>query len=218
MDGHSGDNFRFSFIGDEIIDAAQLLKVDLLSRRWVHNAADAFRLREANGVIDGIERDFELHDDGVRFEQERGRGIDVFGRKRIVRAFDDNDAILAAGFDEDGSDAARYSFGDAHVGCVDALRLKIPDGCRAEEVAADLCDHGDGRSEEHTSEGLVGTLAAKAEVEFFAEDGFAGAGKYVIERGEVHVGAAYHGNEGLLRHVRSWSARANYIGRLPRSA
>src|SRR4029077_5810803 len=135
MDGHSRNDFSLSFVGDEIIDAAQLLEVNVLSGSGVHDAADALRLRKADSVVDSIERDFELHNDGVGFEQECGRGIHVIGRERIVRTFDDNDAILAAGLDKNGSDAARYTFGDADVAGVDALRLKIVDGCRTEEVA-----------------------------------------------------------------------------------
>ncbi len=127
-------------------------------------------------------------------------GIDVFWGEGVVCAFDNDNAILAAWFDENWRDAAGDSFGDADVAGVDALRLKIFDGGGAEEIAADFCDHGDGRAAEPRGYGLVGAFAAKAQVEFFAEDGFAGAREDVVESGEVHVGAAYNGDEGLFRH------------------
>jgi hypothetical protein len=141
-----------------------------------------------------------LHHDGIGLAQKRGGGIDVFGRERVVRAFYDDDAILAAGLDEDWRDAAGDSFRDADVAGVDALRLEIFDGGRAEEIAADFCNHGDGRAAEPRGYSLICSFAAEAEIEFFAEDGFAGAREDVVESGEVHVGAAYNGDEGLFGH------------------
>src|SRR5229473_3162870 len=47
---------------------------------------------------------------------------------------------------------------------------------------------------------LIGSFAAKTKVKFLAEDRLARPRKHVIERGEIHVGAAHHGNEGLLGH------------------
>ena len=107
---------------------------------------------------------------------------------------------MAAGLDENWSDAAGDSFGDADVAGVDALGLKIFDGSGTEEVAADFGDHGDRRPAQASGDGLVGAFAAEAQVEFFAEDGFAGAGEDVVEGGEVNVGAAYDGDEGLFGH------------------
>ncbi len=138
-------------------------------------------------------------------------------REEIVRAFDNDDAILAARLDEDGSDAARNSFRDADVARVNSLGLKIFDGCGAEEIAADFRDHGYRGAAQASGDRLVCAFAAEAEVEFFAEDGFARARKDVIECCEVHIGAAYDRNERLLRHFSSCGSRANYIGSLRRS-
>ncbi len=182
-----------------------MLEVYLLRWRGIYDAADAFGFGEADGVIDGAERNFELHHDGVGFAEQRSGGIDVFGGERIVRAFDDDDAVLATGLDKDWCDAAGDSFRDADMAGVNALRLEIFDGSGTEEVAADFGDHGDIRPAEACGDGLVGAFAAKAQVEFFAEDGFAWAGEDVVKGGEVNVGAAYYGDEGLFGHVADYS-------------
>jgi hypothetical protein len=86
------------------------------------------------------------------------------------------------------------------VAGVDALGLKIFDRGGAEEVAADFGDHGDLRDAETGGDGLVGAFATEAEIEFSAEDGFARAWENVVEGGEVYVGAADDGDEGLFGH------------------
>jgi hypothetical protein len=52
---------------------------------------------------------------------------------------------------------------------------------------------------------LIRTFAAESEIELLAEDGFARAGKHVVECGEVHVGAAHNGNQRWLGHRYSFS-------------
>src|SRR5580700_4685691 len=203
MNRHAGDKLRLRFVGDEIIGGAQLLQIRLLSRGWIHNAADAFGFCETHRVIDGAKWNLELHHDGVCFRKKRGGGIDVLRRKGVVRAFYYDDAILAVGINKNWGDAACYTFCDAHLACVDALRFKVFYCGGAEQVAANFRDHRNRRAGQSSSDSLIGALAAKAQVKFFAEDGFARPRKHVIERGEVHVGAAYDCNEGLLRHPRS---------------
>ena len=177
-----------------------MLEVHWLGRGGIYDAADAFGFGEADGVINSVKRDFKLHDDGVGFAQKGSGGIDVFRGEGVICALHDDDPILAAGFDENRGDATGDSFGDADVARVDALGLEILDGGRAEEVAAHFCDHGYRRAAQTRGDCLVRAFAAKAEIEFFAEDGFAGAGEDVVESGEVHVGAAYDGDEGLFGH------------------
>ncbi len=200
MDRHAGDEFRFGLVGNEIVGAGELIEIDLLRGSGVDDAADAFGFGEADGVIDGAKRNFELHDDSVGFAKEWRGGVNVFRREEIVRAFHDDDAILAAWLDEDGSDAAGNAFGNANVAGVNSLGLKIFDRGRAEEVAAYFGNHSNRSAAEASGYGLVRAFAAKAEVEFFAKDSFAGTREDVVERGEVNVGAADNGDEGLFGH------------------
>ena len=86
------------------------------------------------------------------------------------------------------------------------MRFEIPDRGRAEEITSDFRDHAHVRAADARGHCLIGALAAKAEVELFPEDGFARARKYIVERGEVHVGAAHNGNKGWLGHHQSFSS------------
>jgi len=194
--------FGFGFVGNEVGSGAELGEVDRRGGSGIDDAGDAVGGGELHGVVDGGERDFELQDDGGGLLEKRGGGVDVGGRERVVGAFDDDDAILAAGFDEDGCDAGGDAVGDADVGGVNAERFEILDGGGAEQVGANFGDHGDACATKFGGDGLVGAFAAEAEVEFLAEDGFAGTRETVVEGGEVDVGGAHDGDEGWSRHGR----------------
>jgi len=79
---------------------------------------------------------------------------------------------------------------DTDVGRIDAVRLKVPDRCRAEKILADFGDHVDLSAAQTRRHSLIGAFAAEAEIEPVAKDRLAGFWKFVRERDEIDVGTA----------------------------
>src|SRR5436309_22733 len=118
----------------------------------------------------------------------------------VIGALDHPDAILAGTLYEDGRDTAGDSGRDLHVGDVDAARREVFNGGGSEEIVADAGDHGGLGAAETRRDGLVGALAAEAEAEFTAENGFTGARKLVGVSDKIDVGAADHHDPGRASH------------------
>ena len=187
---HTGERLGFGFVGNDVIGVGGLGEIEWLARSGIQDRADAVEAGEAQCVIDGNERDFELEHDAIRGAEQVGGGVDIGRQEAVVGAFDDQDAVLAGAIDENRRDAAGDTRGDPDVRGVDGELLEIGDGSGAEEVVAHAGDHGHAHAAEPGGDGLVGAFAAEAQVKFAAEDGFAGTGEGVGEGGEVDVGAA----------------------------
>ena len=83
---------------------------------------------------------------------------------------------------------------------VDAELLEILDGGRTKQIAADPRHHEDRGSAQPGRGRLVGALASESQIEFLAEDGFAGLGKAVGESGQVDIRAAHYRNSRNFSH------------------
>ena len=163
-------------------------------------------------MVHGAQWNLKLHDNGVCFAQEWGCGVHIFRRKRIVSAFHNEDAILPARIHKDRRDSTRHALGDAHMRRVDPLRFEVLNRGGTKEIAADFRYHSYSCSAKARRNCLIRALASESKIKFLAKDGFARAREDVIERGQVHVGAAYNRNEGLFGHcfVGDDSARGLY--------
>ena len=115
-----------------------------------------------DGVVDRLQRDFELEEDQAAAAEVLGGGIDIGREQVVVGALDDEDAVLARGIDEDRRDAARRAGDGADMAGIDAESLEIADGVAAEEIVADAADHQHIGAELRRGDGLVGALAAMA--------------------------------------------------------
>ena len=104
------------------------------------------------------------------------------------------------GFDKDGRNAARNSFGDVHVAGVDAEGRKVLNRGRAKQVTSHLGDHAHGSATEAGGHSLICTLPAEAQVEFLSKNRLARPRKHVVKGDEVDVGTAYDNNVGLFCH------------------
>src|SRR4029077_6220103 len=87
-----------------------------------------------------------------------------------------------------------------HVLRINSLRFEILNRGGAEQVASHFCHHAHVCTAQACRNGLIGPFAAKTKIEFLAENRLSRPRKHVIERREIHVGAADYGNEGLLGH------------------
>ena len=109
----------------------------------IQEAANSALPRKGNGVVDRLERDFELEDNTVDgFEQVSG-GIDVGGLQFVVRPLHHEDAVLPVGLDKNRGYAAGHAIHLLHMSGVDPKLFEILDGRRTKEVAADSGHHED---------------------------------------------------------------------------
>src|SRR5271154_6970209 len=111
-------------VGDEVVEVRDRFEIDGLRWSGVENAANAVSAGKFDGVVNRLQRNFELEDDAVGGLESVGGGVHVGGLKLVVRALDDDDAILAGGIDEDGGDSTGNSGDLADVGGVDAQLFK----------------------------------------------------------------------------------------------
>ena len=124
-------------------------------------------------------------------------GIDVGGLEEVVRAFDDEDSVLAVGLDEDRGHAAGCAFDLLHMRGINAELLEILNRRRAEQITAHAGDHENIRAAKAGGDSLIRAFAAETKIEFLAEDGFSRVREAVAEGGEVDVGAADYCDAGL---------------------
>src|SRR5262249_14630699 len=110
--GESGERFRFGLVWDDVIGQRRLRAVERLRAGWIEDAAEPVGPREPQRVVDGLEWDLELEDDAIGLAEDFGGGIDIGGKEAVVRAFDNEDSILAGAVDEDRGDAARDAGSD----------------------------------------------------------------------------------------------------------
>jgi hypothetical protein len=86
------------------------------------------------------------------------------------------------------------------MGGIDAHLLEIFNRGRPKEVAAYPRHHENICSAKLGCNGLIGALASESEIEFLAEDSFAGLGKAIRKSDQVNIRAAYHRNSRSFRH------------------
>ena len=132
-----------------------------------------------DGVINSLERNFELQHDAVGGLQGLGGRVNVGRLQRIVRSLHNQNPILPVGFDEDRRDAAGQTIDLLHMSCIDALFPEVFNRRRPEKVTAHARDHENFCAAETRRDGLVGALASKPKIEFLPEDGFARLGKLI---------------------------------------
>ena len=89
---------------------------------------------------------------------------------------------------------------DLHVARVDAEGLEIADRGFAEQIVADFGDHEHLGTAQARGDGLIGTLAAEAEIETLSEDRLSGTRKRVCESDQVGIGTADDGYSGCPGH------------------
>src|SRR5262249_11577562 len=173
------------------------------SGRRIDDAADRVGLSEAHGVIDRLQRYLELQDDRIDLTKLGSRRVDVRRREAIIGALDHDDPILAAGRDEDRADAGGRSVDAPPVRRMDSEGGEVLHRRLAEQVPAAPRPHQALPAAQPGGDGLIGALAAEAQVEVAAEDGLPGSRKRIRERDEIGVGAADDGNSGCARHADS---------------
>ena len=160
--------------------------------------------RKTQRVINGFERDFQLHHDHAgAFEEIRG-GIDIGGQEAVVSAFHYPNTILSGGFDEDGRDAAGDAGGEGNAARIDAARMEIGDGGGTKQVVADAGHHGHGGAAETRGDGLIGSFPAETEAELAPENGLTGTWNGVGVGDEIDVGAADNSDVGWPLHKLSF--------------
>ena len=135
-------------------------------------------------------RNLEFEDNRVHGAKVGSRRIHVGRLECVVRSLHDDDAVLAAGIDEDGSHATRNALDDADMRCVDAKRCEILHRRFAEKVVADLGYHHYIRAAESRCHRLIRAFSAKTKIKTGAKNGFARPGKTVAEGGEIGIRAA----------------------------
>src|ERR1043166_5648596 len=86
------------------------------------------------------------------------------------------------------------------MGRVNAQCFEILNRGWTEEVAAHPRHHENIGAAKLGRHRLIGALAPESEIEFLAEDSFAGLGKSVRESGQVNIRAAHHRNSRNFRH------------------
>src|SRR5215469_15290510 len=111
----AGDCLGFAFVRHEIVESFERSHFDRLGRRWIQNAADTVFSGKCDRVVDGFERNLELEHDAVG-------------------GFDNENAVLSAGLDENWRDAARQAFELFHVRGIDSLLAEVLDSLAAEEI------------------------------------------------------------------------------------
>ena len=156
--------------------------------------------RESDGVVDGLDRNLELEHDAIDGFQQIGGSIHAGRLHLVVRALHHQDSVLSVGLDKNGRHAAGYAFHLPYMGCVDSQLLEIFNRGRTEEVAAYPRHHEYSRSAKLGRYCLIGALAPEAEIEFLAEDSFAGLGETVGKSDQVNIRAAHHRNSRNFRH------------------
>ena len=204
----SCDRFGFTLIRDKIVEILERGHLDRLRRRGIQDATDAVLAGECDGVVDGLDGNLELQHDAVSRLQHLRGGVDVRRFHRIIGPFDDQDAVLPVGLNEDGSHAARQPFDLSYVRRIDSLFAEIFDRRGAEQVTAHSRNHEDFGAAEARGYRLVCAFASKAQVEPVSKDRFAALRESVGECRQVDVGAAYYrnsrtsGHDGFLRWVK----------------
>ena len=153
---------------------------------------------ELDRVIDGRQRNLELEEDQVAALEVVAGTVDVFRHQPVVRALDDQDAVLPGWLDEDRRDPARQAGDLLDVPRVDAETLEVADGVVAEEIVADLAHHHHLGAKARRGDRLVGALAAAAHGEGRGGYGLARPRHAVDIGDEVDHVAADHAD--LPRH------------------
>ncbi len=85
----ASNRFRFTLVGDEVVEIFQRIQVDRLRGRGVQNATDSVLARKLDRVIHRFQRNLELQHDAIGGLQRLRGGIYVGGLERVVRPFHD---------------------------------------------------------------------------------------------------------------------------------
>ncbi|OOL38396.1 hypothetical protein BOO94_09535 [Pseudomonas sp. FSL W5-0299] len=160
----AGDQRQLGFVGHQEIQVRQMLTAQA-GQRWrrVEQDWNVVRAAEFDGVVNGVDIDFQLQNDQRALAQRLGRRVDIRRNQVRVGAFDDEDAVVRVGLDEDRRHTAGHAGHALHVTGVDTKTLEIGQGVVGKHVIADLGEHQHIRPELRRGNRLIGALAAAPE-------------------------------------------------------
>jgi hypothetical protein len=150
---------------------------------------ERFKGRSSGGG--GGEGEFELGKEDGGGGDEGCHCIDLLRSQLEACAGHDDDGVLAGVRVNNDGGGAGGSRGREQVAGVDAFATVGGAGEIAERIAAELANEADGSAGAGSGDGLVGALAAGAELERAAHEGFTPGWELVGAEGEVGDEAAH---------------------------